>query len=160
LIALLLMGCGFAPQHVSRDDERLKPMWAAIARVGRAALGFSPIEPDAEIRLEGKQVGGENYAAMLHIDGKTSRTIAFRKAGSDYRWIGEQEIHTGPRKYTTVDGTFREEIVVTYEIQHVSGVPLNAINVSYRGDNPRLANRFDLKLADVAPILEQWQSAP
>jgi len=94
---------------------------------------------------------------MLHIYGETSRTIAFRKVGPDYKWIGEQEIYTGPRSYTSVDGTVKEQIAITYETQHVSGVPLNKVSVQYLGDDPRLANRFDLTLTDVQPILREWK---
>ena len=64
---------------------------------------------------------------MLHIVSKTYRTIAFRKDALAYRWIGEQETFSGPHKYTTVDGTFNEEIVLTYEVEHLSGVPLNRL---------------------------------
>ncbi len=67
---------------------------------------------------------------MLHIASRTYRTIAFRRDGQGYRWIGEQETFTGPHKYTTVDGTFNEEIVLTYEVEHVSGPPLNLPNIS------------------------------
>src|SRR5262245_31947629 len=112
--SLLLIGCGLIPKSVSRADARLIPMWAAIARVDRASLGFTPIDPEASIRLEGKQLWGNDYDAMLHIDGATSRTIAFRKVGppEEWKWIGEQEIHTGPRTYKTPDGTFHEEVVI------------------------------------------------
>lgn len=74
---------------------------------------------------------------------------------SGYEWIGEQEIHTGPRTYSSVDGTFKEQISITYEIQHVSGAPLNQVSVHYYGDDPRLAHRT-LTLTDVKPILQEW----
>jgi hypothetical protein len=155
---LLLAACGFMPERVSRDDPRLAPLWAAIDRVDRERLGFTPIPPDAELRLEGKQVGRHDYDAMLHVEGNPSRTVAFRKAGSGYEWIGEQEILQGPKRYTTVDGTFNEQIAITYETSHVSGAPLNRTYVTYTGEDPRLANRSDLTLAVVAPILEEWKS--
>ena len=133
-------------------------MWAAVARVDRASLGFTPIEPSASIKLEGKQLGGTDYDSMLHIYGKTSRTIAFRRAPPpiEWKWIGEQEIHTGPRMYTTVDGTFKEHITITYETEHVSGYPPNRVNVTYSGDDPRLASRRNLTLTDVEPFLHEW----
>ncbi len=93
---------------------------------------------------------------MLHLGGKTSRTIAFRKNTSDYFWIGEQEIFEGPKMYKSVDGTFHEEVTLTFEKEHVSGVPLNELNVSYRGEDPRLAGRVNLSLSDVKPILKEW----
>lgn len=156
MIALVLAGCGVIPESVSKDDERLKPLWAAIDRVDRKSLGFTPISPNARIRLEGKQRWGSDYDAMLHIYGETSRTIAFRRVGQGYEWIGEQEIHEGPKDYRTVDGTFKESISITYETQHVSGAPLNTVFVQYFGDDPGLAHGRDLTLADVAPVLREW----
>jgi len=156
-VCMLLAACGLVPQRVSREDPRLQPLWAAIAGVDRERLGFTPIPPGADLRLEGKQLWDHGYDAMLHVYGETSRTIAFRKAGSGYEWIGEQEIHTGPGKYKTVDGTFNEEITITYETRHISGAPLNQVYVTYEGDDSRLANRSDLTLAAVKPILEEWK---
>ena len=84
------MAYGLIPEKVSSDDPRVKPMLESMARVDRQAFGFTPVSRDATIRLElGPRHG---YDAMLHIDGKTSRTIAFKSVGSGYEWIGEQEI--------------------------------------------------------------------
>jgi len=88
-------------------------MLEAVAKVDRQALGFSPVSRDAVIHLERGPRDG--YDVMLHIDGKTSRTIAFKSVGSGYDWIGEQEIFEGPRKYKTVDGEFLEPITLTYD---------------------------------------------
>jgi hypothetical protein len=93
---------------------------------------------------------------MLHLGGNTSRTIAFRKNASGYFWIGEQEIFQGPKEYKSVDGTFREEVTLTFEKEHVSGVPLNRLNVSCAGEDPRLAGRADLSLRDLRAILKEW----
>jgi hypothetical protein len=62
----------------------------------------------------------------------------------------------GPHKYTTVDGTFNEHIVLTYETHHISGVPLGRLNVSYQGDNARFHDRQNLTLALVKPMLREW----
>lgn len=93
---------------------------------------------------------------MLHIASKTSRTIAFRKTHDGYRWIGGQEIFQGPKKYTTVDGTFYEEICLNYDIEPISGFPTNQLAVSYSGEDPRLAHPLKLTLQDVQPILKEW----
>ena len=93
---------------------------------------------------------------MLHLAGKTSRTIAFRKNAADYSWIGEQENFEGPKMYKSVDGTFHEEVTLTFEREHVSGVPLNKLSVSYMGEDPRLAGRVNLSLSDARPILKEW----
>ena len=42
---------------------------------------------------------------MLHLGGKTIRTIAFRKNAAGFLWIGEQEVFEGPKMYKSVDGT-------------------------------------------------------
>jgi hypothetical protein len=93
---------------------------------------------------------------MLHLGGKSSRTIAFLKYPDGYRWIGEQEIFQGPKKYTSVDGTFNEEVCLTYETHHVSGVPLNRLDISYRGEDPRLSHGQSPSLDVIKPILKEW----
>lgn len=93
---------------------------------------------------------------MLHITARTSRTIAFRKTDNGWRWIGEQEIFDGPKIYRTVDGTFHEHISLTYEIEGVSGVNRNELNMDYAGEDKRLAGRTGLSLADIKPILKEW----
>jgi hypothetical protein len=93
---------------------------------------------------------------MLHIVSRTYRTIAFRKAAEGYRWIGEQETFTGPHEYTTVDGTFKEEIVLTYEIEHLSGVPLNQLHISYQGGNHLLSWPHVLTLPEARSTLKEW----
>jgi len=92
---------------------------------------------------------------MLHIGRKT---IAFRKGGSRYFWIGEQESFQGPKEYKTVDGTFREQIVFTFEKEPVSGFLLNRLNISYNGEDARLVGRSNLSLDDVKPILREWST--
>ena len=93
---------------------------------------------------------------MLHIQSKTSRTIAFKKTQNGFKWIGEQEIFQGPKQYKTVDGTFYEDICLTYDIQKVSGYPTNKLNITYSGEDPRLTNREDLSLSDIRPVLKEW----
>ncbi len=151
---MALSSCGVFPEKVSFSDPRLAPMLRAIQAVDRSRLGFTPIATDAAVRLETRSRAG--YDAMLHVDGTTSRTIAFRKTATGYRWIHEQETHYGPKMFQTVDGTIREQITITYEVEHVSGAPLGRTWVVYAGEDPRLAGRFDLTLEDVRPILTEW----
>jgi hypothetical protein len=151
-----LLSCGVFPEKVSLSDPRLAPMLRAIEAVDRSALGFTPIRSDARIRLEAR--GRAGYDAMLHVDGTTSRTIAFRKTATGYRWIHEQEMHYGPKTFATVDGPIREHITITFEVEHISGAPLGRTWVSYTGEDPRVAGRFDLTLKDVQPILLEWQA--
>ena len=151
---LFLLGCGFFPEKVSRDDPQVQEMLKAAAAFDRTAYGFLPIEPDADFRIETAPKG--RYDAMLHVHARTSRTIAFRRMGKGYRWIGEQEIFWGTKQYTTEDGTFFEELVLNYDIENVSGNPTNQLNISYSGEDPRLAQKRNLTLAEVQPILKEW----
>jgi hypothetical protein len=153
-LALLFASCGFIPQEVSWDDSRLIPLLKAIEAVDRSSLGFTPIDRSFKVRLESRPL--ERYDVMLHIDGKTSRTIAFRKTANGYKWIEEQECYTGPKSYTNVDGTFREKIFVTYGIESVSGAAPNQLHVDYWGEDPRLPAHQPLTLEQVAPIIAEW----
>jgi hypothetical protein len=47
-------------------------------------------------------------------------------------------------------------VTLTFEKEHVSGVPLNRLNVSYASEDPRLARRADLSLSDAKFILKEW----
>ena len=72
-------------------------MFNAMARVDRGAMGFTPIAREADIRLEwGRH---RRYDAMLHVYGKTSRTIAFkhrqRMSGSESRRSSKVPENTG-----------------------------------------------------------------
>jgi hypothetical protein len=151
---LAIAGCGVAPERVQVDDPRLKPMWKAARSFDRLAHGFSPLPTIGDIRLESRSRA--NYDAMIHVYAKTSRTIAFRRTSSGYRWIHEQESFRGPKQYTSVDRTFHEQIVLTFDAERVAGTPTNQLSVSYWGEDPRLADRSDLKLDDVRSILKEW----
>src|SRR5437899_11920626 len=104
---LALGGCGLSPKKVSLSDLEIQPLLKAMEQVDRDSLGFTPVTTNAQISLELHSPGGA-YDAMLHVYDATSRTIAFRKTESGYRWIFEQESYEGPKWYQTVDGTFRE----------------------------------------------------
>ena len=153
-VILTAASCGIFPEKVPVSDPRVQALFKAAAQFDRAQYGFSPLPSSGYVRLEKRPRAG--YDAMIHIEGRSSRTIAFRKSGAESIWIAEQEIFQGPREYKTVDGTFKEEICLTYEIRHVSGVPLNQLSVTYSGPDDRLANRPNLTLADVKPILKEW----
>jgi hypothetical protein len=101
---------------------------------------------------------------MLHVYAETSRTIAFaREEQGSYRWIGEQEAHTGPHEFRTPDGLRSERITITHPYSRAdlgSKVPMDVyperLLISYFGDDRRLLARWPLKLADVQPVLEEW----
>jgi hypothetical protein len=150
-----LVACDFVPEKVTWDDPRLVSMQKAIEAVDRNSLGFTPIQKSAAVRLENRPRA--QYDAMLHIEGNSSRTIAFRKIGKDYKWIGEQEIFSGPNKYKTVDGIFNEEIVVTYETESVSGHEPNKLHIEYIGDDSQLIGSNRLSLKQAQQKIEEWK---
>jgi hypothetical protein len=153
-IVFVAVACGIFPENVSVSDQRAQSLLKEAAKFDRISYGFSPLPKSGRVTLESKPRSG--YDAMLHLEGKTSRTIAFRKNNSDYVWIGEQEIFEGPKTFKSMDGTFHEAVTLTYEKEHVSGVRLNELDVSYRGEDSRIAGRANLSLADVRPILKEW----
>ena len=161
-ISFILAGCGFIPQRVSLSDPRIKPLLDAIAAVDRTSLGFTPIQPDAKVTWERRP--RRDYDQVLHIYGRTSRTISFRKTNSGFRWTGEQEIYTGPHTYDSVDGKYREQITITYKIESVAteNYPLKQLLIRYHGEDPRLRMRGSLRKrdslswGDVRPILREW----
>lgn len=152
---LILSGCGLLPERIKMDDPRLKELLAAAQQFDRAQYGFTPIPTKGDVRLEIRSPGGA-YDRMLHIYGRTSRTIAFRKTADGFRWIHEQEVFEGPKKYTTVDGTFNESICLTYETERVAHYRLNQLNISYSGEDKRLTVSRELTLDDIRPILREW----
>ena len=139
-------------------------MFDAMARVDRRAMGFTPIEDGANIRIEWVhrnydsilRLGPKSYDAMLHVSGKTSRTVAFKRNTNGYEWLGEQETFEGPRKYDSVDGTFNEAITVNYDRVPISGFPVNTIAIVYRGEEPELAGPQHLSLDAIRPWLKKW----
>lgn len=151
---VFLAGCDLVPRRVAIDDPRIQPLLKAAQSFDRTAYGFTPIPQVAEVRWESRPTA--TYDAMLHITAKTLRTIAFRKSASGWRWIGDQEILNGPRMFKTVDGTFPEHICLTYEIEGISGAEKNRLNVTYAGEDRRLAGKRNLTLSDVKPILREW----
>jgi hypothetical protein len=157
VLAFAPIGCGLVPERVHFDDPRVVELMGAARMVDRATLGFSPIDPTEELRLEWRPRAG--YDAMLHVNGRTSRTIAFRRSATLYEWIGEQETFEGPAEYDTVDGRFHETITITFETVPISGHALNKIDIDYRGENERLSTldlHDQLSLDEIVPVLIEW----
>jgi hypothetical protein len=150
-----LCSCWLVP--IKYHDKKLTPYLQAIAKVKhlRDSLGFTHISEKAKITLEGSS---DNYDAMLHIyQSASSRTIAFKKDGDHYTWIGEQEIFTGPQKYETVDGTLNEELVLNYDKQPISGYPTNMLNINYNGPDSSYTSPRELSIPDAQAIIKKWQ---
>ena len=153
-LAMVMAGCSLLPKRSSMDDPQIQPLLKAAAAFDRTAYGFTPIPRTAVVRFESRHTS--RYDAMLHISSKTSRTIAFRKTSTGYKWIGDQEIFQGPKEYKTPDGTFHEQFTFTYEIESVSGFPMNKLNITYHGEDPRFTWPKNLTLNEVKPVLSEW----
>ena len=100
-------------------------------------------------------------AALLHIytpalHAGVQRYIAFRKTATGYKWIREQEIHPGPRAFIQSGHTAHELIVITHDTEGMSGFTPGKLGVHYNGPDSRIANRKDLTLDEVRPILAEW----
>lgn len=167
LVFLIMTGCGVFPEKVKMNDKRLIPLFEAMKEVRRDTLGFSAIDSNSEIRLETANgsffsrffLPTKNYDVMLHIDGKTSMTIAFKKVGNDkYAWIGEQETYYGKRNYTTVDGTFKEEIMIDYDKIPIAGWETNKINIEYNGPDSTITPPNKLTLAEAQQMIKKWNN--
>jgi hypothetical protein len=158
-VAVLLLGaCGMSPESVSWSDARLAPLIAAIeSRNDRSALGFTPIDTASEVRLE--VATDRAYDVMLHICGKTSRTVAFRKTVAGYEWIGEQETHRGPGKIETPDGQIDEHVTLTFDTAPISGTPIGALHIGYIGPDDTLMSKSSLRYGDVAARIDAWAKA-
>jgi hypothetical protein len=154
LLVMASVACVFLPKKVAMNDPRIKPLLTAAASFPRTQYGFTPLPTEAVVRWESRPTA--TYDAMLHISSRTFRTMAFRRDGAGYRWIGEQETFRGPREYETPDGKFKEEIVLTYESEHISGAPLNQLFIQYHGDDPRLAWPHTVTLAQAQAVLKEW----
>ena len=161
---IFLSGCDTG--KVSLSDPQLAPMLQAIAAVDRAALGFTPIPTNAEVHLDSRS--DARYDAMLIIFdtparyGGVYRNIEFRKTATGYKWLREFETHPGPMTFKQLGNTDQqvhtahEEISIIYDTTGISGVTPNKLHVHYNGRDSRIADRKDLALDEVRPILLEW----
>lgn len=122
----------------------------------RDSLGFSPISERAKITMEGSS---KSYDAMLHIyQAISSRSIAFKKDGDGYIWIGEQEIFTGPRQYKTVDGIFNETITLNYDKEIISGYPVDTLSINYDGPDSLYTLSNILTKSKAQELIKKWET--
>ncbi len=154
VICLLIYG--YSPKSIEYSSPELTPLWKAIGEVERQSMGFTPVSKDSKIRIE--RAKGRDYDIMLHIYHDTTRTIAFKRKAEGVYWIGEQQIFRGPKKYSTPDGTFNEDICITYHSEKYSdSTPTSSLTIRYSGEDPRLQSRHNLSLSDIQPILREWK---
>lgn len=155
-LTLFLAGCGLVPQKISVTDPEVQSLFSQARFFPREDYGFSPLPTDekTDIRIEKHSKGA--YDVMLHIYGGTSRTIAFRRNETGYRWIHEQEVFQGPKTYDSPDGRLREQIVLTYETEPLSGATKDTLRISYFGEDKRLSGRSNISLPEAEQILSEW----
>jgi hypothetical protein len=140
---------------MSMDDPSLKP-FATILVVDRARYGLSPLPRDAKVTVEDEPKCYANcgYDAMLHIYDKASHDVAFRKENGAYKWVGEQEVCRGPREYRTVNGRFKENVVISY-FEHVEG-QLDGLHIWYnRPEDPM--GLHEISVSTAKTILKAWR---
>src|SRR5262249_18763092 len=131
----VLTGCGAAESYpaIALTDPRLAE-FGDMHSIDREKLGLPPLPATAKVQVHRSSRAGAPYDAMLHVYApQQSRTIAFRRRGGELKWIHEQVTVYGPRQFTDVDGTFTENVTLTYETSRVAHFRLNQLNVSYRG---------------------------
>ena len=155
LLASMLSGC---MKTVKMGDPALR-QFKDMYSIPREEYGFTPIPTKGYVSIEGSSKHG-GYDAMLHFYGSPSRTIAFRKVGNEYRWLGEQETFEGPRIYKTPDGDFHEEITITFYREKGFG-EFQGLTIDYNGPDetlmrPRPNSNFSLSLEEVEPLLKAW----
>jgi hypothetical protein len=154
---LLLAATGSCMRDVQIGDAAMKP-FDRMYSVDRAQYGFTPLPKTGRVLIEGKS-SHDDYDAMLHFGGNPSRTIAFRWDGKAYQWFGEQEVFVGPRTYKTPDGSYHEQVVITYSRERAFGT-MKGLHIQYIGPEPMRAEspetNWSLTLAEVNPLIKRW----
>lgn len=147
-------------KSIKLSDKRLA-LFSDMFTFSRVKYGFSKLPVSPKRVMVDVYGNNTNYDVLLRIDDDlTSRTLAFKKVKSIYKWVGESETVQGPKKYTTGDGTFNERVTLTYETVNVSGAPLNKLYLTYKGPDKALAYKSDdetIVLKDVNSMLSKWR---
>jgi len=154
---VLLISVTGCMRRTQIGDPALQP-FESMYSIDRAKYGFTPLPKSGVVYIEGRSLHGD-YDAMLHFQGNSYRTIAFRWDGKVYQWLGEQENFEGPREYETPDGRFHEWISIAYYDEAIFGEPKGAM-IIYRGPEPMRMpgpeTNWSLTLAEVKPLLRKW----
>lgn len=175
-----IVGCGRSDhkQHRVRiTTESLAP-YADAVTFPRAKYGFTPLPTNGWMKVE--SIDRKNWSAsypapvydvMLHFYDSSggagykyqARTVGLKKnKDGQLVWIGEQQLFRGPKTYTTVDGTFNEQITITFETEQMAyvGKTLKGTAVRYSGPDSRLAGESqyadNLTINQITPILKEW----
>ena len=159
----VLGGCSFLQwaggiTTAQMGSAEVQPYLAAAAASPRVAMGFSPLPTSGPVGIELPRYE-KDYDVMLHLGaGNVSRTVTFLTRNGRLEWIGEQEIHRGPRTYDSVDGTSSEAVVLSCSLEARSGAPKGCY-ASYDGpntDTDRQIRFFDVTVVEAQRIWEAW----
>ena len=74
--------------------------------------------------------------------------------------LREFETHPGPRTFTQSGHTAHEQISIIYDTTGIFWVTPNKLHVQYNGLDSRIADRKDLTLDEVRPVLAEWNQRP
>jgi hypothetical protein len=180
---ILTAGCGDHQERVEQSwhqqsspaSNKLPEKYEVIYGIERDKMGFPALPTSGSVKVErihrdtwAMEYPPPNYDVMLHFydqrEGhyRQATTVGLKKKEGRLIWIGEQHTLKGPKTYTTVDGTFNEQITITFETEQMAyvGTTLTGTAVTYSGPDGRLAGKSqhadNLTITQVAPILREW----
>ena len=138
-------------------------------------MGFSPLPTNGTVRIltvDRKNWRLEypppNYDVMFQFhEGSSfyphsSRTIALKGTEGAYKWVSEQLMFHGPKRYTADGQLVNEAITITREVEQIAyqGTNIPGTLVTYSGPDKRIATSGDhaqnLPLSQIGPILREW----
>jgi hypothetical protein len=177
---VLVCGCapssppGFKEQMLPLSSDTLKP-YPALFSVERPKMGFPPLPTNGSVRVltvDRKNWKLEypppNYDVTLQFhEGSSfypysSRTVALKGTKGNYKWVAEQLMFHGPKRYTADDQLVNEAITITREVEQIAyqGTNIAGTLITYSGPDKRLAPNADraevLSVSQIGPILREW----
>jgi hypothetical protein len=179
--ALLAVGCdyrdsppGYKEQFLPVSPETLKP-YSALFKVDRFRLGVPPLPTNGMVRIltvdranwkleyapPNYDVEFQFYEGSTNYP-RTSRMVALKRNGEEYKWVSEQMMFTGPKLFTSDESLMNESISITCEMEQiaVTGTNIQGTLIVYDGPDDQLAKqcRFgnSLTVSQIGPILRVW----
>jgi hypothetical protein len=178
--AVLLCGCmpqsppGFKEQILPVSAGALKP-YPALFSVDRSKMGFPPLPTNGTVRILtvdrshwNLKYPPPNYDVSFQFyEGSsfypyTGRHVALIRTNETYKWVSEQMVFHGPKRYTADDQVLNEAITITCETAQIAyqGTNIQGTAVIYSGPDQRLspsgASVDSLALSHIGPILREW----
>jgi hypothetical protein len=181
-LAATLLFCGCAPSSPPGFKEQIMPVssdtlksYPALFSVDRPKMGLSPLPTNGTVRI--LTVDRKNwrleyppprYDVMFQFhEGSTiypysSRTVALKGDQGNYKWVSEQLVFNGPKRYTAGNQLVNEAITITCEVEQIAyqGTNIPGTFVTYSGPDKRLVpsghHVLGLPLSQVGPVLREW----